>query len=51
MLTNAKGEPFGLDVFIIDDENDPGHAEIRFSPPRKFSQSVANALKNIFKLA
>jgi hypothetical protein len=49
-LTNAKGELLGLDVIVIDDEVDPGHAEVRFIPPKKLNQSVAHALRNIFKL-
>jgi hypothetical protein len=49
-LTNAQGELCGLDIIPIDDENDPGHAEIRVVPPNRFTQSVSKALKSLFKL-
>lgn len=44
-LKNGKGEPLFLDVIAVDDENDPGHAEIR----GRFSRSVAKSLSLLFR--
>ena len=43
---NGKGEPLGLDVVAVNDENNPGHAEIRGT----ISTATARALKKLFKL-
>ena len=54
---NGKGEPLHLDVIPVDDEDDPGHAEIRYRDPTselidpgKISKSAANALRSLFRL-
>jgi hypothetical protein len=47
---NGKGEPLNLDVVPANDEDNPGHAEIRGPVPGKISNSAANALRNLFKL-
>jgi hypothetical protein len=44
-LKNGKGEPLNLDVIAVDDEDDPGHAEIR----GHLSPSVAQSLKKLFR--
>lgn len=44
-LKNGKGEPLFLDVVAVDDEDDPGHAEIR----GHFSKSVARSLSLLFR--
>ena len=49
--SDTKGDPLGLDVVPVDDENDPGHAEIRGPVPAVISSSAAKALKKLFKLA
>jgi hypothetical protein len=48
---NGKGEPLHLDVVAVNDENDPGHTEIRGPVPGVISDSAAKALKKLFKLA
>ena len=47
---NGKGDPLGLEVIPVNDENDPGHAEIRAPGNGKISKSAARALKKLFKL-
>ena len=47
---NGKGDPLRLDVIPVDDENDPGHAEIRGPDKGKISSGAANALRKLFKL-
>jgi hypothetical protein len=49
-LTNAKGEQLHLDVLIVGDENNPGHAEIRGPEPRKLSASASKALQKVLQL-
>lgn len=44
---DGNGNPLGLDVVPVNDENDPGHAEIR-GPV--ISSGAAKAMKNLFKL-
>lgn len=48
---NGKGEPLGLDVVAVNDENDPGHAEIRGDSLVHRASSAAKALKKPFRLA
>lgn len=47
---NGKGEPLHLDIVPVNDENDPGHAEIRGPIAGTISSSAANALRKLFKL-
>jgi hypothetical protein len=49
-LRNGKGEPLDLDVVCVDDEDDPGHAEIRGPEPGKLSSAASKALRDLFKL-
>ncbi len=47
---NGKGDPLRLDVIPVNDENDPGHAEIRGPDCGKISGGAAKALSKLFKL-
>ena len=48
---NGKGDPLGLEVVPVNDENDPGHAEIRCSSSSGgISKSAARALSKLFNL-
>ena len=49
-LRNGVSEPLGLDVLAINDENDPGHAEIRGPEPRKISASASKKLAKLFRV-
>jgi len=39
-----------LDVMPVDDENDPGHAEIRGQALRERAKTAAKALRDVFRL-
>jgi len=45
-----KPEPLNLDVIVVDDENDPGHAEIRGPTPGTLAPAASKALRDLFKL-
>jgi len=47
-LKNAEGISLRLDVVAVDDEDDPGHAEIRGPKPGKLSRSASQALRRLF---
>ena len=47
---DGKKNPLHLDVVAVDDENDPGHAEIRGPVAGVISSSAAKALKKLFRL-
>jgi hypothetical protein len=49
-LRNAAGVPLNLSIVAVDDEDDPGHAEIRGPEPRRLSESASKRLKSLFKL-
>lgn len=49
-LTGGDGKPLNLDVIAVDDEDNPGHAEIRGPDPGKLSKSASKALRNLFRL-
>lgn len=49
-LQNAKGDRLDLEVIPVNDEADPGHAEIRGPVVGKISSSAAKALRNLFTL-
>jgi hypothetical protein len=49
-LRNGKGDPLNLDVIAVDDENDPGHAEIRGPAPGKLAPAASKALRDLFTL-
>ena len=46
-----KASRSSLDMVAVDDEMDPGHAEIRGTEPGKLSSSASRALKKLFRLA
>lgn len=47
---NGKGEPLNLDVVPVNDEDDPGHAEIRGPVVGIISSGATKALRNLFRL-
>ena len=47
-LRNSHGELHRLDVVVINDENDPGHAEIRGPVTGKLSAAASKALRDLF---
>lgn len=47
---NGKGEPLNLDVVPVNDENDPGHAEIRGPVAGKISNRASKTLSGMFRL-
>lgn len=48
---DGNGKSLNLDVICVNDENNPGHAEIRvIGPNNKISQGASNALRKLFKL-
>ena len=47
---DGRGERLCLDVVATDDEEDPGHAEIRGPHSNRLSNAAAKAMKDIFKL-
>jgi hypothetical protein len=47
-LTSGSGEPLRLDVMPADDEDNPGHAEIRGPEPGKLSPSASKGLRDLF---
>jgi hypothetical protein len=49
-LTDGNGKPLGLDVVVVNDENDPGHAEIRGPVPGVITNSAAQSLRQLFKI-
>ena len=48
---DGKGNPLHLDVVSVNDENDPGHAEIRGPVLRTNARIAAKALKKLFTVA
>jgi hypothetical protein len=49
-LRNGAGESLDLDVIAVDDENDPGHAEIRGRELGKLAPAASRALRGIFRV-
>lgn len=49
-LVGGDGKKLLLDVLIVDDEDNPGHAEIRGPQPGELSPSASKALRGLFKL-
>jgi hypothetical protein len=49
-LRNGKGDSLNLDVIPVDDETDPGHAEIRGPEPGKLAPAASKALRDLFTL-
>lgn len=49
-LTNGKGEALNLYVVPVDDEDDPGHSEIRGPILGKLAPAASKALHELFKL-
>lgn len=49
-LQGGDGKWLQLDVIIANDDNDPGHAEIRSPQPGVLTNSAAKALRGLFKL-
>jgi hypothetical protein len=50
-LTDLPGVSYNLDVIIVADENDPGHAEIRGEALHLHKNPIAKALQKIFTLS
>jgi hypothetical protein len=48
-LKDGKGEDLNLDVIAVDDEDDPGHPEIRGPEPGKLSAAAAKALRRLLQ--
>ena len=48
---DGNGNPLALDVVPVDDENDPGHAEIRGPALKERPKIAAKALRKMFTLA
>jgi hypothetical protein len=48
-LRNGVGEPLNLDVIAVDDESDPGHAEIRGPEPGKLAPAASKTLRDLFR--
>jgi hypothetical protein len=49
-LVNGQNQPLNLDVIVVDDENDPGHAEIRGPVAGRLAPAASKALRDLFKL-
>lgn len=49
-LIAGDNSPLQLDVIIVDDENNPGHAEIRSPQLGTLKESASKALQRLFKL-
>lgn len=49
-VRNGKGNPLGLDVVAVNDEDNPGHCEIRGPSLKNHPKTAAKALKKLFKL-
>lgn len=49
-LRAGDGKPLNLDVLPVDDDDNPGHAEIRPATPGTMGQSAAKALRGLFQL-
>ncbi len=49
-LHGGDGKHLLLDVIVVDDDADPGHAEIRGPEAGKLSRSAGKALRDLFKL-
>jgi hypothetical protein len=47
-LRSINGEPLELDVVVVDDEDDAGHAEIRGPSPGTLSPAASKALRDLF---
>jgi hypothetical protein len=48
-LRHVDGTSLNLDV-VIDDANDPGHAEIRYTPPGRLPARASKELARLFRL-
>lgn len=49
-LKDGKGKDLKLVVVADDDENNPGHSEIRGPMPGEMASAASNALRKLFKL-
>ena len=47
-LKNGKGESLQLDVIRVDDETNPGHAELQGPTPGKLTDAAAKRLRDVF---
>lgn len=47
-LSGMDGQSLQLDVVAVDDEDNPGHAEIRGPTPGKLSERASKALRDLF---
>ncbi|HUE73405.1 MAG TPA: hypothetical protein VMP01_21180 [Pirellulaceae bacterium] len=50
VLAGGDGKPLHLDVIVVADEHDPGHAEIRGPEQGKLTPSASKALQRLFTL-
>ena len=48
-LSNAAGVHLKLDVIPVNDDDDPGHAEIRGPQPGRLSAAASKALRDLFR--
>lgn len=49
-MTGSAGEPLGLDVVVVDDEQNPGHAEIQGPSLGPFPRAALDSFKRLFRL-
>ena len=49
-LVGGDGRALHLDVVVVDDEYNPGHAEIRAADPAVLKDRASKALRGVFKL-
>ena len=49
-LRNGQGEALDLDVVSVDDEDNPGHAEIRGNVAGRIPNSASRALARLFSI-
>ena len=50
-LQSGSGTWLQLDVIVVDDAGNPGHAEIRGPQPGRLSDGASKALRDLFKFA
>jgi hypothetical protein len=49
-MAGPGGKPLGLDAVVVDDEQDPGHAEIRGPSPEQYPRAALDSFKRLFRL-
>lgn len=48
-LADATGRSLQLDIVRVDDEENPGHAEIRGPQPARLARAASKALRDVFR--